>query len=50
VKRKSLPNVAEEMLETPKGSMSFFQISNVSQNHQNENYYGIMNLEDVKIP
>jgi inositol-1,3,4-trisphosphate 5/6-kinase/inositol-tetrakisphosphate 1-kinase len=50
VKRKSLPDVAEETLETAKGSMSFCQISNVTQDHQNENYYGIMNLEDAEMP
>lgn len=50
VKRKSLPDVAEEMLKTAEGSMSFCQISNVTQDHENENYYGIMNLEDAEMP
>lgn len=50
VKRKSLPDVAEEMLETAEGSMSFCQISNVTPDHQNENYDGIMYLEDAEMP
>ena len=37
------------MLKTAEGSMSFCQISNVTQDHENENYYGIMNLEDAEM-
>ncbi|KAJ6811407.1 inositol-tetrakisphosphate 1-kinase 1 [Iris pallida] len=46
VKRKSLPDVSEEKLESTEGSMSFSQVSNLS--HREEHYYE--QLEDAELP
>lgn len=40
VRRKSLPDVSEEKLESTEGSMTFSQVSNIStQNQKKEQYY-----------
>lgn len=47
VKRKSLPDVSEEKLECSEGSMTFSQISNLTDS-AGEEYY--MHLEEVEMP
>lgn len=46
VKRKSLPDVSLEKLDSTEGSLSFSQVSNMTtQNRNNEEYYESMQLE-----
>ncbi|XP_057872787.2 inositol-tetrakisphosphate 1-kinase 1 [Cryptomeria japonica] len=50
VKRKSLPDVPEEKLGSSEGPMPFCHVSNVTQDHKNEMYYEVMQLEDAELP
>ncbi|XP_077234301.1 inositol 1,3,4-trisphosphate 5/6-kinase family protein [Tasmannia lanceolata] len=51
VKRKSLPDVTDETLDSSEGSMSFSQVSNMTtQDRSNDNYYETMHLEDTEMP
>lgn len=51
VKRKSLPDVSEEKLESVEGLESFSQVSNLT-NHEriDEKYYKMMQLDDTEMP
>ncbi|XP_022131251.1 inositol-tetrakisphosphate 1-kinase 1-like [Momordica charantia] len=51
VKRKSLPDVSEEKLESVEGLQSFSQVSNLT-NHErvDEKYYQMMQLDDTEMP
>lgn len=51
VKRKSLPDVTEEKLLSLQGSLSFSQVSNLTQcERSDDKYYKTMNLEDAEMP
>ncbi|KAL1834406.1 hypothetical protein ACET3Z_004057 [Daucus carota] len=51
VKRKSLPDVSEDKLRSLQGSLSFSQVSNLTQSERSDNtYYKTMNLEDAEMP
>ncbi|KAI3690012.1 hypothetical protein L2E82_47986 [Cichorium intybus] len=51
VKRKSLPDIAEEKLESLHGSLSFSQVSNLTSHDRNDDkYYKMMDLEDAAMP
>ncbi|KAF8412796.1 hypothetical protein HHK36_000766 [Tetracentron sinense] len=51
VKRKSLPDVSEEKLNSLEGSLSFSQVSNLTtQERINDNYYEMMHLEEAEMP
>ncbi|XP_043717441.1 inositol-tetrakisphosphate 1-kinase 5-like [Telopea speciosissima] len=51
VKRKSLPDVTEEKLESLESSLSFSQVSNLTTQERNDdNYYETMHLDDTEIP
>ncbi|CAI9290961.1 unnamed protein product [Lactuca saligna] len=51
VKRKSLPDIAEEKLESLHGSLSFSQVSNLTSHDRNDDkYYKRMDLEDAEMP
>lgn len=51
VKRKSLPDIAEEKLECLHGSLSFSQVSNLTSHDRNDDkYYKMMDLEDAAMP
>lgn len=51
VKRKSLPDVSEEKLLSLQGSLSFSQVSNLTQSERSDDtYYKTMNLEDAEMP
>lgn len=51
VKRKSLPDIAEEKLESLSGSLSFSQVSNLTSDERNDDkYYKMMDLEDAAMP
>ncbi|KAG0473002.1 hypothetical protein HPP92_014859 [Vanilla planifolia] len=45
VKRKSLPDVPLEKLDGIEGSLSFSQVSNMTQNRMQEDYYQSLHLE-----
>lgn len=48
VRRKSLPDVSEKNLESIKGSMTFSQVSNISNQDKEEKYYE--ELEEAEMP
>lgn len=51
VKRKSLPDVSEEKLLSLQGSLSFSQVSNLTQSERSDDtYYKAMNLEEAEMP
>ncbi|XP_068635082.1 inositol-tetrakisphosphate 1-kinase 1-like [Aristolochia californica] len=54
VTRKSLPDISEEKLDTTECSLSFSQVSNIPtqdrSEDKNENYYEIMEIEEVDMP
>ncbi|KAF9689649.1 hypothetical protein SADUNF_Sadunf01G0114200 [Salix dunnii] len=51
VKRKSLPDVSEEKLESLEGSLSFSQVSNLTSDERNDDkYYKLLDLEDTELP
>ncbi|KAL9231187.1 hypothetical protein vseg_006444 [Gypsophila vaccaria] len=51
VKRKSLPDVAEEKLESLGGLVTFSQVSNLATNERtDEKYYKLMQLDDCEMP
>ncbi|RVW19247.1 hypothetical protein VitviT2T_002453 [Vitis vinifera] len=51
VKRKSLPDVSEEKLNSLEGSLSFSQVSNITTRERNDDkYYKMMHLEDTEMP
>ncbi|XP_074283772.1 inositol-tetrakisphosphate 1-kinase 1 [Silene latifolia] len=51
VKRKSLPDVAEEKLESLGGLVTFSQVSNLATNERtDEKYYKLMQLDDYEMP
>ncbi|KAD4178486.1 hypothetical protein R6Q59_022082 [Mikania micrantha] len=51
VKRKSLPDIAEEKLDGLRGSLSFSQVSNLTSDDRNDDeYYKMLDLEDVAMP
>ncbi|KAI3753533.1 hypothetical protein L2E82_25588 [Cichorium intybus] len=51
MKRKSLPDIAEEKLESLHGSLSFSQVSNLTSHDINDDkYYKMMDLEDAAMP
>lgn len=51
VKRKSLPDVSEEKLHSLQGSLSFSQVSNLTQSERSDDtYYKAMNLEEAEMP
>ncbi|KAL8137102.1 hypothetical protein V2J09_003103 [Rumex salicifolius] len=51
VKRKSLPDVAEDKLESSGGHLTFSQISNLALNERtDEKYYKKMQLDDCEMP
>ncbi|KAD6453616.1 hypothetical protein R6Q59_015462 [Mikania micrantha] len=51
VKRKSLPDIDEEKLESLHGSLSFSQISNLTSDERNDDkYYKMMDTEDAAMP
>ncbi|XP_071730615.1 inositol-tetrakisphosphate 1-kinase 1-like [Rutidosis leptorrhynchoides] len=51
VKRKSLPDIAEEKLESLSGSLSFSQVSNLTSDERNDDkYYKMMDLDDAAMP
>ncbi|KAK6947401.1 Inositol-tetrakisphosphate 1-kinase, N-terminal [Dillenia turbinata] len=51
VKRKSLPDVTEDKLESLEGSLTFSQVSNLTANEKSDDkYYKMMHLEDAEMP
>ncbi|KAJ8438970.1 hypothetical protein Cgig2_018881 [Carnegiea gigantea] len=51
VKRKSLPDVSEEKLESLGGVLTFSQVSNLASNQKaDEKYYKMMQLDDCEMP
>ncbi|KAE8697627.1 putative Myb domain protein 39 [Hibiscus syriacus] len=51
VKRMSLPDVAEEKLNSLEGSLSFSQVSNLATHQKSDDkYYKMMHLEDNELP
>ncbi|XP_057521455.1 inositol-tetrakisphosphate 1-kinase 1-like [Amaranthus tricolor] len=51
VKRKSLPDVSEEKLESLGGLVTFSQVSNLASNEKtDEKYYKMMHLDDCEMP
>lgn len=51
VKRKSLPDVSEEKLESLGGVLTFSQVSNLASNEKaDEKYYKMMQLDDCEMP
>lgn len=51
VKRKSLPDVSEEKLQSLGGVLTFSQISNLASNEKtDEKYYKMMQLDDCEMP
>lgn len=51
VKRKSLPDVSDEKLESLGGLLTFSQISNLASNEKtDEKYYKLMQLDDCEMP
>ncbi|KAI7749497.1 hypothetical protein M8C21_001862 [Ambrosia artemisiifolia] len=51
VKRKSLPDIDEEKLESLHGSLSFSQISNLTSDERNDDkYYKMMDSEEAEMP
>ncbi|XWS62176.1 hypothetical protein CRYUN_Cryun07bG0188600 [Craigia yunnanensis] len=51
VKRKSLPDVSEEKLNSVEGSLPFSQVSNLATNEKSDDkYYKMMHLEDTELP
>lgn len=51
VKRKSLPDVSEEKLESLGGLVTFSQVSNLASNEMTaEKYYKMMQLDDCEMP
>ncbi|KNA13708.1 hypothetical protein SOVF_113790 [Spinacia oleracea] len=51
VKRKSLPDVSEEKLESLGGLVTFSQVSNLASNEKtDEKYYKKMHLDDCEMP
>lgn len=51
VKRKSLPDVSEEKLESLGGLVTFSQVSNLASNEKtDEKYYKMMRLDDCEMP
>ncbi|KAE8722240.1 Inositol-tetrakisphosphate 1-kinase 5 [Hibiscus syriacus] len=51
VKRKSLPDVSEEKLNSLEGSLPFAQVSNLATHQKSDDkYYKMMHLEDTELP
>ncbi|KAJ0475492.1 putative inositol-pentakisphosphate 2-kinase [Helianthus annuus] len=51
VKRKSLPDIDDEKLESLRGSLSFSQVSNLTSDERNDDkYYKMMDSEDAAMP
>lgn len=51
VKRKSLPDISEEKLDSLHGSLSFSQVSNLTSDERNDDkYYKMMDLENAAMP
>ncbi|XP_076950795.1 inositol-tetrakisphosphate 1-kinase 1-like [Bidens hawaiensis] len=51
VKRKSLPDIDDEKLESLHGSLSFSQISNLTSDERNDDkYYKMMDSEEAAMP
>ncbi|KAK1419208.1 hypothetical protein QVD17_28370 [Tagetes erecta] len=51
VKRKSLPDITDEKLDSLHGSLSFSQISNLTSHERNDDkYYKMMDSEDAAMP
>ncbi|XP_058084886.1 inositol-tetrakisphosphate 1-kinase 1-like [Magnolia sinica] len=50
VKRKSLPDVSEEKLDSSEGSLSFSQVSNVTPQERTDENYSYLHLEDAEMP